>query len=135
MKLGARKAGMPVGTQAEKFRMIGLRSSHHKHNKGHSASTFVSPQINTICNSASSTNIFYARFISVGSNDVRSRTGSSDTSARQYKEVTGRLHAAAASFPGPNRRYPLYRMSGEPHSRSERTGDSGIKIREICSIV
>ena len=123
---------MPVGTQAEKFRMTGLRSLHHKHNGGHSANTFVSPHITTICTSASSTNIYCARFISVGSNDIRSRTGSSDTTDRHYKQVTGRLHATAASLPGPNSRYPL---SSGPQGRSGRTGDSGIETREICPIV
>jgi len=126
---------MPVGTQAEKFRMTGLRSLHHRHNNGHNASTFISPQITTICTSTSSTHIFYARLISVGSNDIRSRTGSSDTTARHYKEVTGRLHATADSLSGQNSRYQLHRKSCGPQGRSGRSGDSGIEIRKICPIV
>ena len=82
IKLGVRKAGMAVGKQAEKFRMTGLQSFCHRHNNGHHASTVISPQITTICTSTSGNRIFYGNFISVGSNGIGSRRGSSDTTAR-----------------------------------------------------
>jgi hypothetical protein len=42
---------------------------------------------------------------------------------RHYLEVSGQLHAPAASPPGKSSRYPFYRRLGGPQSRSGRYGE------------